>query len=52
MQDEQPDRTVNADERLLDVADSVASGSDVDWAFASTAHDGDDLELPRTAQAD
>jgi aminoglycoside phosphotransferase (APT) family kinase protein len=45
MQDEQPDRTVNADERLLDVADSVASGSDVDWAFASTAHKGDDLEL-------
>ena len=45
MQDEQPDRTVNADERLLDVADSVASGSDVDWAFASTAHAGDDLEL-------
>ena len=37
MQDEQPDRTVTADERLLDVADSVASGSDVDWAFASTA---------------
>ena len=45
MQDEQPDRTVNADERLLDVADSVASGSDVDWASASTAHAGDDLEL-------
>jgi TolB-like protein/Tfp pilus assembly protein PilF len=45
MQDEQPDRTVNADQRLLDVADSVANGSEVDWASVSTAQAGDDLEL-------
>src|SRR5262245_15330082 len=44
MQDERPDRT-DADDRLLDVADSVANGSDVDWAAASTAHGGGDREL-------
>jgi TolB-like protein/Tfp pilus assembly protein PilF len=45
MQDEQSDRPVNADERLLDVADSVADGGDVDWATVGTAHAGDDLAL-------
>jgi eukaryotic-like serine/threonine-protein kinase len=33
------------DDRLLDVADSVAGGGEIDWAAASTAHDGADLEL-------
>ncbi len=43
MQDDGADRT-QPDERLLDVADSVANGNDVDWAAASTSH-GDDREL-------
>jgi TolB-like protein/Tfp pilus assembly protein PilF len=41
MADESPD----GDDRLLDVADSVAGGGDVDWAAASTAHNGPDREL-------
>jgi TolB-like protein/Tfp pilus assembly protein PilF len=46
MSDESADKAEPAvDQRLLDVADSVASGSDVDWASASTAHGGDDCEL-------
>ena len=46
MRDDTADQGEQAvDQRLLDVADSVASGSDVDWASASTAHGGDDREL-------
>jgi TolB-like protein/Tfp pilus assembly protein PilF len=44
MQDDGTDLPQPGD-RLLDVADSVANGSDVDWASASTAHGGDDREL-------
>src|SRR4051794_41966708 len=33
------------DERLLSLADSVADGSSVDWASASSAHGGDDRDL-------
>src|SRR3954454_1925053 len=33
------------DERLLALADSVADGSSVDWASASSAHGGDDRAL-------
>jgi hypothetical protein len=33
------------DDHLLELADSVAAGGDVDWAAASTAHDRGDREL-------
>jgi len=33
------------DDHLLELADSVATGSDVDWASASTAHDRVDREV-------
>src|SRR5262252_446312 len=44
MHDERADRP-QPDERLLDVADSVANGGDVDWASASAAHGDDDRGL-------
>ena len=45
MSNERPDASTADDERLLDLADSVASGAEVDWATASTAHGVDDREL-------
>jgi TolB-like protein/Tfp pilus assembly protein PilF len=44
MADERPAGGLG-DDRLLDVADSVAGGGEVDWAAASTAHQGADREL-------
>src|SRR3954466_8923467 len=46
MSNERSDQSrLPGDDRLLDLADSVASGADVDWAAASTAHGNDDREL-------